>query len=331
MSKKSEEGSGLIYVIGFIIGIIYYISHAIKEFIIKYKYITIPILSIILFLLLFTLIKSCIQKAKRKSLNKRYEELSEIIKKEQNIEQVISQINEVSVVLQNLKKYKGNYFEKIDLLHQTILKEIILDGKITETEKQKLDYYEKTLSISPESIRNNRNEAYLIAYRWATKDRVLTEGEERVLQNIYTQLDINGNDVVPQQMFLKELSIARQITNKQLPQVDVPFALEEDEYCYFSTGNSSFYKSYRENYVYYPFDEPEGQGKLYITNYRIIITNPDIFCYWIEDIEEIKNHDDTYIYIKDRNRVKPLFLKAPQPYVVKVVINNYMNWSLLQK
>jgi len=62
--------------------------------------------------------------------------------------------------------------------HQKFLAEIIYDGKITGEEKETLTYLENTLELDLSTIRKNRREAYMIAYNWATKDRVLSEDEE---------------------------------------------------------------------------------------------------------------------------------------------------------
>lgn len=346
--KKKNDGGSLL------------ISFIVVIFILVIQYISVilPIVIVVVGIFIFVKIIKGVRihkfnklktesEEKIRNLHNRYEELMNLIAEEQDIEKVKLEIDEFREVIGQLSEEAGilkNYYAQpeededdiqyqikndcldgINSLHENILSEIIKDGTITDIEKQKLTYYELTMNIPKETITINRNNAYLIAFNWATEDCELTESEENVLKNIYFQLGIDYDDVQEQQEFLQELSIARQITNKELPAVSVPFALEEDESCHFISETSNFYKSRQENYFYYPLDYAEYTGRLYITNKRIIICTPDVFCYRIENISEIKNCNGSFIYIKDYKKVKPFFIEVPQPYIVKVVISNYLN------
>lgn len=224
--------------------------------------------------------------------------------------------------------FRRNDYDALNLKHsshQKFLAEIIFDGKITPEEKDTLTYLENSFELDYTTIRTNRREAYMIAYNWAIKDRELTEGEEKVLQNIFLQLEINEEDVQYEQNFIKELSLARTLVGKNLLPEPVPFNLKAGEQCYFSTDNTGFYKSKQQNYEVFPNNQAEIQGKIYITNQRIIIISPGDFERSLASIDTITNYNDNYIRITFRGKEKPFFIKTPHPYLLRVIIVNYIN------
>ena len=328
------------YVVLLIIVIVLFLN--VKDFVVRHKAVMVPILIVLSLIAVFIIIRKIIRKLKLKEKEKRLEnsykrcnELFEIIKKGHNLEQAKLQIDELSSIIRNISvlygegfdnsMYKFKITQRVDSLHQDILRDVAFDRKLRENKKQKLNYFEEKLGIPPESITRNRQYAYRNVYESVIKDRVLSEEDEAYLSALYSHLGLKRGDLKQCQSFLRQLSKARQMTSKDLHKIEVPFALEDGENCYFSAGTSSFYKSYREDYVYYPLGNPEEQGELYITNLRLILSNPKAFSYWFKNIKRVEIYNDTYICIQDRDKAKPFFLKTPEPYVVNVVINKYLD------
>ena len=63
----------------------------------------------------------------------------------------------------------------------------------------------------------------------------------------------------------------------------------------------------------------------FFTNQRIIIISPGDFERSLASIDTITNYNDNYIRITFRGKEKPFFKKTPHPYLLRVIIVNYIN------
>lgn len=210
-------------------------------------------------------------------------------------------------------------------IHTKFLSKIIQDGRITDDEKYVLHYLETEFKFSDREIKSNRLKAYMIAFEWATKDKELTESEENVLRNIFSQLEINADDVEEEQNFIADLSLARKLKSQELSPIKVPFNLNQDEQCYFSIQYVALYASRQINYEYYPHDKPENEGKFYITNKRIIISSPREYSRVLTSITNIEIYNSRFIQMKVIRRKSPYLIFTNKPYLLKTVIEKYLN------
>lgn len=210
-------------------------------------------------------------------------------------------------------------------IHTKFLSKIIQDGRITDDEKYVLHYLENKFNLSNNEIKSNRHNAYKNVFEWATKDKELTESEENVLRNIFSQLDINADDVDEEQNFIADLSLARKLKSQELSPIQVPFNLNQDEQCYFSIQYVALYDSRQKNYEYYPLDKAENEGKFYITNKRLIISSPREFNWSLTVIKNIKIYNSRIVQIYVMWRAKPYFISTNKPYLLKTVIEKYLN------
>ncbi len=121
----------------------------------------------------------------------------------------------MSETFEEQKKLKTDSDYLKDEVYTKFLSKIINDGKITDDEKYVLQYLENRLNLSVDEIKSNRRNAYMIAFKWATKDRELTESEENVLRNIFSQLEINADDVEEEQNFIADLSLSRKLKSQE--------------------------------------------------------------------------------------------------------------------
>lgn len=231
----------------------------------------------------------------------------------------------MSETFEEQKKLKADSDYLKDEAYTKFLSEIIYDGKITDDEKYVLQYLETEFKFSDREIKSNRLKAYMIAFEWATKDKELTESEENVLRNIFSQLDINADDVEEEQNFIADLSLARKLKSQELSPIQVPFNLNQDEQCYFSIQYVALYDSKQKNYEYYPLDNSKTAGKFYITNKRIIISSPREYAESLNKIKNIEIFNSRFIEIKVVWRQKPFFMWTNKPYLLKTVIKKYLN------
>lgn len=210
-------------------------------------------------------------------------------------------------------------------IHTKFLSKIIQDGRITDDEKYVLHYLENKFNLSNDEIKSNRHNAYKNVFEWATKDKELTESEENVLRNIFSQLEINADDVEKEQNFIADLSLARKLKSQELSPIKVPFNLNQDEQCYFSIQYVALYDSRQKNYEYYPLDKAENEGKFYITNKRIIISSPREYSWLLTGITNIKIYNSRFIQMNVMRRKSPYFISTNKPYLLKTVIEKYLN------
>ncbi len=231
----------------------------------------------------------------------------------------------MSETFEEQKKLKANSDYLKDEAYTKFLSKIIQDGRITDDEKYVLHYLETEFKFSDREIKSNRLKAYMIAFEWATKDKELTESEENVLRNIFSQLEINADDVEKEQNFIADLSLARKLKSQELSPIKVPFNLNQDEQCYFSIQYVALYASRQINYEYYPHDKPENEGKFYITNKRIIISSPREYSRVLTSITNIEIYNSRFIQMKVIRRKSPYLIFTNKPYLLKTVIEKYLN------
>lgn len=231
----------------------------------------------------------------------------------------------MSETFEEQKKLKANSDYLKDEAYTKFLSKIIQDGRITDDEKYVLHYLETEFKFSDREIKSNRLKAYMIAFEWATKDKELTESEENVLRNIFSQLEINADDVEKEQNFIADLSLARKLKSQELSPIKVPFNLNQDEQCYFSIQYVALYASRQINYEYYPHDKPENEGKFYITNKRIIISSPREYSRVLTSITNIEIYNSRFIQMKVMRRKSPYLIFTNKPYLLKTVIEKYLN------
>lgn len=231
----------------------------------------------------------------------------------------------MSETFEEQKKLKANSDYLKDEAYTKFLSKIIQDGRITDDEKYVLHYLETEFKFSDREIKSNRLKAYMIAFEWATKDKELTESEENVLRNIFSQLEINADDVEEEQNFIADLSLARKLKSQELSPIKVPFNLNQDEQCYFSIQYVALYASRQINYEYYPHDKPENEGKFYITNKRIIISSPREYSRVLTSITNIEIYNSRFIQMKVMRRKSPYLIFTNKPYLLKTVIEKYLN------
>lgn len=210
-------------------------------------------------------------------------------------------------------------------IHTKFLSKIIQDGRITDDEKYILHYLENKFNLSNDEIKSNRLNAYISAFNRATKDKELTESEENVLRNIFSQLEINADDVEKEQNFIADLSLARKLKSQELSPIKVPFNLNQDEQCYFSIQYVALYNCRQQNYEYYPQDKAKNEGKFYITNKRIIISSPIEYAESLNHIKKLEIYNSRFIKIEFVWRQKPFFMLTNKPYLLKTVIEKYLN------
>lgn len=231
----------------------------------------------------------------------------------------------MSETFEEQKKLKANSDYLKDEAYTKFLSKIIQDGRITDDEKYVLHYLETEFKFSDREIKSNRLKAYMIAFEWATKDKELTESEENVLRNIFSQLEINADDVEEEQNFIADLSLARKLKSQELSPIKVPFNLNQDEQCYFSIQYVALYASRQINYEYYPHDKPEKEGKFYITNKRIIISSPREYSWLLTGITNIEIYNSRFIQMKVMRKKRPYLIFTNKPYLLKTVIEKYLN------
>ncbi len=264
------------------------------------------------------------QEEKRQELFNTLNETIEIFKKETNKKRMYELINSITSISNQLNALHGFTDEILSNFHKDFLANIILDGKITTDEKEVLQYIENSFNLKW-VYRSNRLEAYRIAYRWATKDKILTEAEEDILKNIYLQLEIDEQYVEDEQNLIKDLSLVRQLENKQLSPISTSFKLNNDEQCFFAVDNVSFHKSKSTEFGYEPTEIYELKGKIYVTNKRILIISPNDFSRWLRDIGNIEIYMDQYIKFRIGGKEKPFFIKTTKPYLLRMIILNFKN------
>lgn len=231
----------------------------------------------------------------------------------------------MSETFEEQKKLKANSDYLKDEAYTKFLSKIIQDGRITDDEKYVLHYLETEFKFSDREIKSNRLKAYMIAFEWATKDKELTESEENVLRNIFSQLEINADDVEKEQNFIADLSLARKLKSQELSPIKVPFNLNQDEQCYFSIQYVALYNCRQQNYEYYPQDKAKNEGKFYITNKRIIISSPREYAESLNHIKKLEIYNSRFIKIEFVWRQKPFFMWTNKPYLLKTVIEKYLN------
>jgi len=88
--------------------------------------------------------------------------------------------------------------------------------------------------------------------------------------------------------------------------------------------NVGFFKSKQQNYQLFPNDRAEVCGELYVTNNRIIIKSPGDFERQLTMIDTITNYNDNFIKLTFRGKEKPFYLKTDHPYLLQVIIVNYI-------
>lgn len=291
---------------------------------------------LVIFIILIIFIRIIRKTKKAKKINNLYKKIQENTSiligdtdkstRLKMIQLLLEDLNELNTLGESVQN-------KINEIHRNFLSSIIKDCKITDEEKEVLKYLEKTFCLTTETIKNNRRIAYTTVYEWAIEDRKLTEKEENILRNIFLQLDINAEDVEEEQAFLKDLSLARQLSGKELNPIKTPFTLNKNEQCFFSINDTYLYKSRRKNYEYHREDNPILIGKLYITNQRIIINAPGEYSRsLISEIDMVSILEecniDTYdyflkLYFKRKNSTE--YIKVSKPYLTKVILINYLN------
>jgi len=292
------------------------------------------VLFLILLAIIITIISILIILKKRKEKKIRnlyimFDEEKEILYKENRKSDRLNAIQTIKKIYNELINLVESEIidSKINKIHQEFLFEIIKDCKITEEEKEILKSFETTFYLSSETIRKNRREAYITAYSCFIKDRILTKDEENILQHIFLQLEINPKDIIDEQNFLADLSLARELAGKELNPIATPFDLKSNEQCFFSSNDASIHKTKQQNYYILPSEKMEVFGKLYITNQRIIISSSEniSFVRNLSAIDTITNWNDFYIKISFLGKEKALFLKCAKPYLTRVMISKYLD------
>lgn len=279
-------------------------------------------------LMIFLAIRKGLKENRQLKISKNEElirtEITELITdKDKNFRTAM--IDCMSETFEEQKKLKADSDYLKDEAYTKFLLEIIYDGKITDDEKYVLQYLETEFNFSDSEIKSNRLNAYMIAFEWATKDKELTESEENVLRNIFSQLEINADDVEEEQNFIADLSLARKLKSQELSPIKVPFNLNQDEQCYFSIQYVALYDCRQKNYEYYPLDKAENEGKFYITNKRIIISSPREYSRLLTSITNIKIYNSRFIQMNVMRRKSPYFIFTNKPYLLKTVIEKYLN------
>lgn len=146
------------------------------------------------------------------------------------------------------------------------------DGKLTEEEIAQLEFKKEELGLTDEALAAIRLEVYAQAYKRVQEDAKVTDDEWEELEHIQDYLDLADKEIAGTKKELYRMRILTELRDGNMPMLYVENFLPNEGEVLHWTGKVKIYELSSSG----KFNDwkKEGNGQLYITNKRVIITGP---------------------------------------------------------
>lgn len=202
----------------------------------------------------------------------------------------------------------------VERAYRQLVELIVADGEADDDELARLCATEEALALAPERIRAVRLQGFLDVYDAAIEDGVLTEEEQRSIEQVRAALGVPEALVRKELAFAKQLEWARRAKSEPLRPVPVTFRLREGEQAVHFTSATELEK--RDGRGDAPVWEPVRSGSLYVTTERVVHAAESTVSVPLAHIREagVEAERKHLTLVRD-GRKTPYYFGVSQPYV----------------
>jgi hypothetical protein len=208
-----------------------------------------------------------------------------------------------------------------------VLRSIVEDGVVDQTESTTLSILEELLELDQEFLRAARLETFREVFLEAVADRILDPEEEAALGEIQRKLEVPDSSIEDESHILDDLRQVRRIRQDDLPVVETSVKLHQNEVCHYE-GQGRILKSkilqrIQRDGVKYKLRglEVAKEGQLLVTSKRVLLIHEGTSTVPHSRIMDLEvDVDQNLLTITKDGVVRPVYLTTPDSMLVGALI-----------
>lgn len=204
---------------------------------------------------------------------------------------------------------------------------VVEDGYVTEGEKAKMAWCERTFGLEPDFVSACRVAAFQTVFLRAVADHELTAEEETTLAHVQAELEIPDHAIAEMREAVSELAEIRRLREGQLRQIETAHKLQKSETCYFEAPGRllkyNILRTFTENGVKHKVKgfEIAKQGVLLLTSKRITLRHEGASSIPYTKVLDVEvDADRNLITLITDGVQKPTYISTPRPLEAGAII-----------